>query len=53
MQVYLNVLTKLVTKDQFKGDSFMIKKGIVLFELLRTKKKFIFICVRFLAKIPD
>ena len=32
-------LSTCLTKDEFKGDeTFIIKKGIVLFELLRTKK---------------
>ena len=45
---------RLVTKDQFKGDKILYKIGIVSFELLFSKKGFvIFICVRFLAKIPD
>ena len=41
MQI-IYVLMRLVTKDQFKGDykTFIIKKGIVLFELFRTKKRF-------------
>ena len=52
------MFTRLVTKDQCKGDqTFIIKKRIILFELLRAKKGLFiymwFTCVRFLAKIPD
>ena len=47
------MLTRFVTKINSRVIK-LNKKGIVLFELLLTKKKFvIFICVRFLEKIPD
>ena len=41
------MLTRLVTKDLFKGDlSFIIKKGIVLFEPLYIKKGLLYLCVK-------
>ena len=45
MQVYLRT-SRLVTKDQFKGDStFIIKKEIVLFVLLHTRKGLLYLYV--------